>query len=81
MGYKATKGSKRPFRGIVIIGNFAQSSVVQELVHGRMTQAMRSEGLEPTNETSVARRPPKTIRKAQDRVNHIGGGLEWAENR
>ena len=39
----------------MIIGNFAQSSVVQELVHGRMTQAMRQEGLEPANETSAAR--------------------------
>lgn len=38
---------------IVIIGNYNQCVIVQELVHGRMMQAMRQEGEEPTGETSV----------------------------
>ncbi|CAJ1356224.1 unnamed protein product [Effrenium voratum] len=38
---------------IVIIGNYHQCMIIQELVYGRMVQAIRAEGLEPTLETSV----------------------------
>eukprot|EP00435_Cladocopium_sp_Y103_P038644 s1112_g10.t1 len=38
---------------IVVIGTYYQCSVVQELVHGRMMQAQRAEGKEPTGEISV----------------------------
>lgn len=38
---------------IVVIGTYYQCSVVQELVHGRMMQAQRAEGKEPTGEIAV----------------------------
>lgn len=38
---------------VVIIGNYNQCVIVQELVHARLTDALRSEGQEPPAETGV----------------------------
>ncbi|CAE8652312.1 unnamed protein product, partial [Polarella glacialis] len=38
---------------VVIIGNYNQCVIVQELVHGRLFDALRAEGQEPMTETEV----------------------------
>lgn len=38
---------------VVIVGNYSQCGIVQELVQGRLAAALRAEGREPTEESEL----------------------------